>query len=217
MDELKTCPKCNETLLKLGGFYKSGSTYDGFTSYCRECIKAESRTRRVAMSPEQRHAKDRHDYERCRSDPARRAKLAEFQRRWWKAHPDKTREYHRQGALRRKAFDPEYRRIHTAIRNNDRRAKRLGLPSNFHWYDWLHVLEFFGNACAYCGATSALLDLEHVDAIRKVGGGGNILGNIVPACRPCNGQKSGKTLEQFCAERRLDATVIRARVLASRG
>lgn len=71
------------------------------------------------------------------------------------------------------------------------------------------MLTLFNHTCAFCGVTNAMLDLEHLDALRL--GGRNVPGNVVPACRPCNAQKAYRTLEEFCALRGLDASSIRAK------
>jgi 5-methylcytosine-specific restriction endonuclease McrA len=44
----------------------------------------------------------------------------------------------------------------------------------------------FGNCCAYCG-TGGDMQIEHVEPISK--GGAHDIGNIVPACWPCNASK----------------------------
>ena len=56
---------------------------------------------------------------------------------------------------------------------------------------WSVILERFGRACAYCGATGVDLQREHVTPYSK--GGATDESNIVPACKPCNARKFDAT------------------------
>lgn len=61
-----------------------------------------------------------------------------------------------------------------------------------------------GLTCHYCGDAAEALD--HV--IPRVAGGPDTTDNLVPACRSCNGAKSGHSLEEWA--RLLRAEVRRA-------
>jgi 5-methylcytosine-specific restriction endonuclease McrA len=52
----------------------------------------------------------------------------------------------------------------------------------------------FGNCCAYCG-TGGDMQIEHVEPISK--GGAHDIGNIVPACWPCNASKRLNDMEAW--------------------
>lgn len=58
-----------------------------------------------------------------------------------------------------------------------------------------------GLPCAYCGDPAQTLD--HITP--RVAGGSDNRGNLVPACRSCNGSKSGRSLFEW-------AKVLRAEV-----
>jgi hypothetical protein len=52
--------------------------------------------------------------------------------------------------------------------------------------DWAAVKDSFGNACAYCGSTRSLV-IDHAVPISVAALGEHRLGNLVPACKTCNG------------------------------
>jgi len=54
--------------------------------------------------------------------------------------------------------------------------------------------ELFNNCCAYCGQ-SGDMQIEHAIPISK--GGTHAIGNILPACRPCNYSKRDKEIESW--------------------
>lgn len=213
-DGTKTCGRCH-TSKPVSEFYRYKRTSgDGFTHRCIVCAK-ESAVAWQKANPTKKAASDKKrrikNAGRAAVDIEFREKRAEAVRRWTKAHP----EYIRQHQKAYKERDPERRRQQTQCHNNNRRAIRLGRISQFTWQDWKATLAAFHNSCAFCGVTGALLDIEHVVAVNQ--GGHNVRENIVPACRPCNAQKSQRTLEEFCKLRGLDALTIRHKVQAAIG
>ena len=60
--------------------------------------------------------------------------------------------------------------------------------------EWQVILKHFNNACAYCGATSAL-EQDHVVAVST--GGKHVMHNIVPACKSCNSSKGAKDMHEW--------------------
>ncbi len=95
--------------------------------------------------------------------------------------------------LARYARDKEKRKHQSRIA----RAKRHGHNCYLSLADWLELLHRYKFRCAYCNAllTKDNRSLDHKVALAK--GGTNELGNLVPACRPCNQRKNTKTVEQF--------------------
>lgn len=59
---------------------------------------------------------------------------------------------------------------------------------------WRELCAVFGDRCRYCGKTGALQRDHRVPMSR---GGENYIGNIVPACAPCNHLKSTATEDEF--------------------
>lgn len=58
-----------------------------------------------------------------------------------------------------------------------------------------YLLEKFGRRCAYCGAESAKLEIEHI--IPKSRGGSSRIGNLAIACHDCNQKKGSMTAGEF--------------------
>jgi len=58
-----------------------------------------------------------------------------------------------------------------------------------------YLLEKWGRACVYCGATDVPLQVEHL--IPKSRGGSNRIRNLTLACEPCNRTKGKQTAAEF--------------------
>jgi len=58
-----------------------------------------------------------------------------------------------------------------------------------------YLLEKFGRRCAYCGATGAPLEIEHI--IPKSRGGSNRVSNLTLSCTVCNQHKGNQTATEF--------------------
>ncbi|GAP71804.1 hypothetical protein SAMD00024442_187_2 [Candidatus Symbiothrix dinenymphae] len=66
----------------------------------------------------------------------------------------------------------------------------------FNETDWKKTKKYFGNRCAYTGATKNLV-MDHVIAQNRTHCGLQRYGNIIPASKEANASKSGKTPEEF--------------------
>ena len=64
-----------------------------------------------------------------------------------------------------------------------------------------YLLEKWNRECAYCGASSVPLEVEHIKPRSK--GGSHALSNLTLACRPCNQRKSNRPIEEFLAKKPL--------------
>lgn len=97
-----------------------------------------------------------------------------------------------------KYFKKEEARVRkevTRIKRQRKRARDKKVECNFSLDDWYEALRFFNYSCAYCGKTHIKLTQEHIVPVS--GGGGYIRGNIIPACGPCNQNKSSENLEAW--------------------
>lgn len=63
--------------------------------------------------------------------------------------------------------------------------------------EWQRLLDTFGQRCAYCGVTGIRLTRDHI--IPLIRGGTHDIGNIVPACAPCNQRKGRMTAVEYLA------------------
>lgn len=71
---------------------------------------------------------------------------------------------------------------------------------SFSQRDWEATKDYFGHRCAYCGAESDKLVMEHAIPINKVSLGEHRLGNLVPSCKACNDAKGDKDYRQFLGD-----------------
>lgn len=71
--------------------------------------------------------------------------------------------------------------------------------------EWNHILDVFGNRCAYCG-TEGKLTIDHFLPLAL--DGGHRASNIVPACGPCNSSKNDSDPFEWMAARGIDADFV---------
>lgn len=87
-----------------------------------------------------------------------------------------------------------------AIGNAQNSAVRFVLgclpQESFTKTDWLEVIRAFGFRCAYCGERRTLV-MDHAVPISKANLGEHRLGNLVPACHPCNSAKGQKAYDTY--------------------
>lgn len=57
------------------------------------------------------------------------------------------------------------------------------------------LVDFWGDACVYCGAENVDLEIEHIVPVSR--GGNDALTNLTLACQPCNIRKYTKTAAEF--------------------
>ena len=69
-----------------------------------------------------------------------------------------------------------------------RKAQLLCVPNRLTEEQWAAILAAYQYRCAYCLGEAVYLQKEHIIPISK--SGGNVIGNVVPSCWPCN-QKKG--------------------------
>jgi hypothetical protein len=58
-----------------------------------------------------------------------------------------------------------------------------------------YLLEKWHRTCAYCGATSVPLQIEHI--VPRAHAGSNRVSNLALSCAPCNQAKGARSLEEF--------------------
>lgn len=74
--------------------------------------------------------------------------------------------------------------------------------------EW-HSLQQAWGGCAYCGISDAPLQKDCVLALSR--GGRYTLGNVVPACRPCNASKCNAEVTGWMRRKRLDESTFLVR------
>lgn len=73
------------------------------------------------------------------------------------------------------------------------------------------VLARDGARCAYCGADSVRLQLDHI--VPRSRGGSDDPENLTPACGPCNASKGARELGEWLASRALELSASSADIL----
>jgi len=108
-----------------------------------------------------------------------RTKYSEHQRQWYRKNADHARSTGREHASRRRA--------------------RVALNGAFAVTarDYARLLHLANGLCTYCRVelTSKTIQWDHVLPIAR--GGCHSVGNLVPACAPCNQSKSSKLLIEW--------------------
>lgn len=84
-----------------------------------------------------------------------------------------------------------------AIYAANRRARVFAHPDSrvVSAADWSALVARFGGRCAYCFARPALLHADHVVPLAR--GGRHGVGNLLPACPPCNLGKGARLLVEW--------------------
>jgi len=120
------------------------------------------------------------------------------QLRYWRENPSAKADHDRQQG--RASWWLEYQtkpelRLYTREKSKRRKTKMKG--NTFIEVSSQQIKErftLFNDCCAYCGQ-SGDMQIEHAVPISK--GGTHAIGNILPACRPCNYSKRDKEIESW--------------------
>lgn len=115
-----------------------------------------------------------HAYNAARYERLRPSILAD-NAAWSRAHPDRRRA----SAARRQARI----RANGIFRITER--------------DWRRLVARYDGTCAYCGRGDRRLSPEHLIPVSR--GGRHSIGNLVPACAPCNLRKGRRFLVEWRA------------------
>lgn len=216
MNDYKTCHRCRQ-LLPIDSFYKSKKAKSGLASSCKRC-QYEMQKASMAKKPEHYKAK------RKEWQVDNREHLNELARKYYWENPEAFRirskvwasqhkdeiavknylyksanaEYLNQLTKQWRAANPE-----KVIEQNNRRRQRMSNNGMF-FIRPKEIRRLLSQPCFYCGAPSEHLD--HVVPIKR--GGVHSIGNLLPACAPCNQSKSDKLLTEWRRDlrKRLGAT-----------
>jgi len=187
----KCCPGCGEEK-PLTDFYRRKITKkdpSGYRSSCKSCDIADG-TIRMATWRLRNLERDNAGARRRSKAPTARAKHAAYMRTYTKRPEQRPilrdRWRLKRAILRAETYKDGVIQAATQIEGKFTRA------------DWLALLKEFDHACAYCG-TETKLSLEHLMPLSR--DGKTEVGNIVPACIPCNSSKRDQTLEEFVPNR----------------
>lgn len=236
-DGKKICPRCREAKVAEGNFYRVKQG-DGFAGYCIPCMKAKAvewqkanheKKRATDARMYRKHPHRREQLKRFRKRFAEENPGADkaIIARWRKANPEKVKaivaRHHAKNPEARKTAQAKYhasdrfkgihadrerlrRAVVREVAYADGRVER-SIDGEFTIVEWQAVLAAFNGKCAYCDADGRMT-IEHLTPLSRQGT--NQVGNIAPACHPCNSRKSDQTAEEFAPLRAAD---IRARAM----
>jgi len=115
--------------------------------------------------------------------------INEYSREWYMHHGDE------HNARRRAAYQPKQRKLAQGrnpevrfISRKAGKARKAGATLvDLTVQQWASLKELYDFECAYCGASVAVLTMDHIQALAR--GGQHTVTNVVPACLPCNQRK----------------------------
>lgn len=78
-----------------------------------------------------------------------------------------------------------------------RRMREYGNPDSIGvpLREWLRLANRYGGRCAYCDAKPDVLHMDHVVPLAR--GGRHAIGNVLPACPPCNQTKAARFVVEW--------------------
>jgi 5-methylcytosine-specific restriction endonuclease McrA len=168
-------------------------------------------SRRLAYNPEtsrlaarayyEANQEERRAYQRTRYE-ADRQRFIEYQRAYVATHREKVaardRAYGKANRERRAAYLREWTRTHRAavrLLGHVRRAREVAADTRtVTARDWDRLVSRYHGCCAYCGRGGPM-EQEHVIPLSR--GGRHAIGNLLPACRPCNTSKRAQLLVEW--------------------
>ena len=170
---MKQCIRC-QLFLKPQDFTKDAKRPDGLNPYCRDCTREKNRAS---------YAKNKatESARKARAYAAHRERFLARNRQWREANRKRER-------ATNKAYYESHRELFRLV-GHAYRARKAGVASiSFTVEQLAQRWAYYGNRCWMCGEMADSSD--HVKPISK--GGANMLCNIRPACRSCNGGKGNR-------------------------
>ena len=178
-------------------------TIGAYTNYrcrCDECRSAWRERNRafVATNREAERARQARHY------AANRESIDARSAAWGRSNPDRRREISRSFNRRNRDRRNEESRRYSALNRSayaaasSRRRARVAAADVrvVTDRDWRRLCSRWDHRCAYCGIR-AVLTRDHVVPIAR--GGRHSIGNLLPACQPCNSQKNRRLLIEWRA------------------
>lgn len=210
VDGHKFCPACNQNLPTDKFYTVRRRSGDGLAGHCKTCASKKAMEWQRA-NPEADEAIRKRRLETIKAErpnwsEEKKAQHNERGKKRYRENLEHCREIARRSKQKEKDNDPETFRAKSAMQCGRRRCNINGYPTDITIEDWRKLLMVFDRKCAFCGGKPKLFDLDHVIPINL--GGFNVVGNIVPICRPCNSQKSRYDPFKFAKESGVDLRAI---------
>jgi 5-methylcytosine-specific restriction endonuclease McrA len=101
---------------------------------------------------------------------------------------------------KRNAAAREYARVNPENNRRQQHRRRIRLQSGEVFTvlerDLRRLLHRYNHACFYCGGEEGLT-LDHVIPVARGEFSRHSIGNLIPACKPCNSSKSDRTIMEW--------------------
>lgn len=208
-NDTKVCSDCAEAKGR-DQFNKDKSKLDGLCSKCRDCNKAHAarwyiENKDAALAQRKERFQNKREFE---SEQMRQWRLANLEKKrasdaaYYAANKEKFTAYalmwsraNRASVNRRNAEYKKRNPQQVLDQSHRRRARKLGSAALIVASgDITRLKQRFGGMCAYCGS-SGKMTIDHVVPLSR--GGTHAIGNLLPACQPCNFSKHTKFLYEW--------------------
>lgn len=182
-----TCASCGQERQHWGKNLCRPCFNHGYRVIHKERVQEQTRVWRIANAERERqtakHYEKTHVKRYIKWHIANTDKVRESSKRRYQANKERINAGIRRWRLAHKG------QVLAMLRNGKqrRRAFKRALPATLTVTQWTAVLVAYDHRCAYCGVNGLKLTQDHVIPLSK--GGAYEMGNIVPACRPCNSRK----------------------------
>lgn len=191
MPNTKACPDCKQ-IKSVDDFHNNKKTSDGKATYCKVCLLDRGAKYRAAnpdkVSATNKASKKKNAL-RVKATKKRyvdenRAKVNAGKRDWNARNKDKVREMNQRSYIKNPAL---------FIMNAQKRyAKLKGVEQRLVTkFDYFRMYQ---KPCIYCGSFDRI-EIDHIQPIEK--NGRHAIGNLAPACLPCNRSKSDLYVMQW--------------------
>ncbi len=196
----KTCLGCGETK-PYSAFHRQRNHSDGYRPRCKQCRKASTREY-YEKNVDALKAKSAQF--RCEQPERSRAQVSAWVERNHSRKRAKDREYYRNHIEERREYNsrPDRLAAHRANAKTQKAKRRAAIGSTIEPItaeQWQEIQASYLMLCVYCLERCDDPTMDHVVALNR--GGDHAAGNIVPACRKCNREKTDKSVIVFLAER----------------
>jgi hypothetical protein len=184
----KECTKC-EKWYPLTSFSKDVKKLGGVRSICKECQKKDRNDKKEYYKDKNKlhNAKNKEYMREYKSK--RLLELYDYARNWRKNNPEYNKKYQNSNADK------------IIIKENRRRANKLGLPANFTESDRIRVFVELGNSGCALSDEETNIHWDHVIPL-SIGHGGTVRGNMIPLSAELNLSKNNRNIfEWFEANR----------------
>jgi 5-methylcytosine-specific restriction endonuclease McrA len=217
MNQYKTCSKCRQTK-PFDAFHKDKYKSSGLTASCGECRNSYKKQR--LENPDVRalaNQKSKEYYWNNKELMSKNYKL------WVQANKSKRQEIDKRARLKNReklaANMKVYRQKNPHVRSEwarsnpdkqraiyaNRRARKKGLTVFRVTHSEMNKL--YSTPCIYCGSKIDI-QIDHVIPLAK--GGAHSIGNLAPACKPCNMSKKDLFLTEWKYGKRINKKINRA-------